>query len=197
MSALEDSDDDDDATPSLANATGRTSYIHNPATMSDETARILGRRMSDAMLSSPVDGRNRSSERGADQQDPSEDDRPSIPPTHLASPAELAAQLHANPKLAALRSPMAMTPLQSVTKATSPVSPPILMNPKCSGYFVEPMKWMEPFLESGQLAGKITCPNTKCGAKLGNYDWAGVCCGCKEWVTPGFCINRSKVDEIV
>jgi hypothetical protein len=46
------------------------------------------------------------------------------------------------------------------------------------------MKWMEPFLESGQLAGKIICPNMKCGAKLGNYDWAGVCCGCKEWVTP-------------
>ena len=81
------------------------------------------------------------------------------------------------------------------------------------------MKWMEHFLSGGQLAGKIICPNKKCGAKLGNYDWAGVCCGCKQWVTPvrrcvflfffhpyynwrlfffkGFCINRSKVDEIV
>ena len=80
---------------------------------------------------------------------------------------------------------------------------------------------MEHFLEEGQLAGKITCPNKKCAAKLGNYDWAGVGCGCKQWVTPvrcrclfslspfiylffvlffffkGFCINRSKVDEIV
>lgn len=46
------------------------------------------------------------------------------------------------------------------------------------------MKWMESFLERGQLAGKIVCPNKKCGAKIGNYDWAGVCCGCKEWVTP-------------
>lgn len=46
------------------------------------------------------------------------------------------------------------------------------------------MKWMEPFLSAGHLSGKITCPNKKCGAKLGNYDWAGVCCGCKEWVTP-------------
>ena len=142
MSALEDSDDDD-ATPSLADTTGRTRYIHNPASMSDETAKILGRRMSDAVISSPVEVRNRSSERGADQQDTSEDDRPSIPehhpPTYLASPAELAAQLHANPKLAALRSPMTMTPLQPATKAPSPVSPPILMNPKCSGYFVEPV----------------------------------------------------------
>ena len=46
------------------------------------------------------------------------------------------------------------------------------------------MKWMEHFLSGGQLAGKIICPNKKCAAKLGNYDWAGVCCGCKQWVTP-------------
>ena len=46
------------------------------------------------------------------------------------------------------------------------------------------MKWMEPFLESGNMAGKIICPNKKCGAKLGNYDWAGVGCSCKEWVVP-------------
>ncbi|KAI0739126.1 hypothetical protein C8Q80DRAFT_1112923 [Daedaleopsis nitida] len=77
------------------------------------------------------------------------------------------------------------------------MSPPILVNPKCSGYFVEPMKWMEPFLEQGHMAGKILCPNKKCGVKLGNYDWAGVCCSCREWVVPGFCIHRSKVDEIV
>jgi len=115
--------------------------------------------------------------------------------------ADLAAQLHANPKIAALRSPggLAMTPLNTATRVLdkSSISPPILMNPKCSGYFVEPMKWMEFFLEEGQLSGKITCPNKKCGAKLGNYDWAGVCCNCKEWVVPGFCIHRSKVDEIV
>ncbi|KAI0300163.1 hypothetical protein B0F90DRAFT_1725593 [Multifurca ochricompacta] len=115
--------------------------------------------------------------------------------------ADLAAQLHANPKLAALRSPggLTMTPLQSAARVTdkASISPPILMNPKCSGYFVEPMKWMGIFLQDGQLAGKIICPNKKCGAKLGNYDWAGVCCSCKEWVVPGFCIHRSKVDEII
>ncbi|KAI0281804.1 hypothetical protein BGY98DRAFT_1124374 [Russula aff. rugulosa BPL654] len=118
--------------------------------------------------------------------------------------ADLAAQLQSNPKLAALRSPgglsmTPMTPLQITPKTIdkSSISPPILMNPKCSGYFVEPMKWMEFFLQDGQLAGKIICPNKKCSAKLGNYDWAGVCCNCKEWVVPGFCIHRSKVDEIV
>lgn len=114
------------------------------------------------------------------------------PSTQYASPLDLAAELHSHPKLVALRTP----PSLSMTGIRSVASPPILMNPKCSGYFVEPMKWMEPFLESGQLAGKIICP--KCSAKLGNYDWAGVCCSCnREWVTPGFCIHRSKVDEVV
>lgn len=115
-----------------------------------------------------------------------------------ASPADLAAHLYANPKLAALRAPpsLAMTTITGCATKQNP-SPPILMNPKCSGYFVEPMKWMEPLLENGDLAGKIICPNPRCGAKLGNYDWAGVHCGCNQWVTPGFCIHRSKVDEFV
>ncbi|KAJ4490110.1 hypothetical protein J3R30DRAFT_3653549 [Lentinula aciculospora] len=127
----------------------------------------------------------------------------------LVSPTDIAAQLYTNPKLAALRGNVSPT-LPGITPPGMdnasvgaggakplPVSPPILMNPKCSGYFVEPMKWMEPFLEAGEIAGKIVCPNQRCGAKLGNYDWAGVRCGCKEWVVPGFCISRSKVDEIV
>ncbi|KAL5512331.1 hypothetical protein ACEPAG_3323 [Sanghuangporus baumii] len=132
-------------------------------------------------------------------------------PSGYMSPAELAAQLQSNPKLAALRSPSVsagsglqpMTPLTPPASASvssknpSQIAPPLLVNPNCSGYFVEPMRWMEPFLESGDLGGKIICPNKKCGAKLGNYDWAGVCCSCKEWVTPGFCIHKSKVDEIV
>ncbi|KAJ3551832.1 hypothetical protein NM688_g4482 [Phlebia brevispora] len=116
-------------------------------------------------------------------------------------PSDLTAQIMANPKLAALRGlsviPQASPSLLSPSGSRVAYSPPILANPKCSGYFVEPMKWMEPFLEQGQLAGKIVCPNKKCNAKLGNYDWAGVCCSCKEWVVPGFCIHRSKVDEII
>ena len=57
--------------------------------------------------------------------------------------ADLAAQLHANPKLAALRFPgsLSMTPLNNAPRGIdkSSISPPILMNPKCSGYFVEPV----------------------------------------------------------
>jgi len=43
---------------------------------------------------------------------------------------------------------------------------------------------MEPVLRNGDIGGKLVCPNEKCGAKIGNFDWAGVQCGCEEWVTP-------------
>lgn len=76
-------------------------------------------------------------------------------------------------------------------------SPPIMANVTCSGYFLEPMKWMESSLATGTVSGKIVCPNEKCGVKLGNFDWAGMMCSCREWVTPGFCIARSKVDEVI
>lgn len=75
-------------------------------------------------------------------------------------------------------------------------SPPPLLSEQCSGYFVQPLQWMG-FLDQGELSGKIACPNEKCGTKVGNYDWKGVKCSCGQWVNPGFCIHRSKVDEIV
>jgi hypothetical protein len=55
------------------------------------------------------------------------------------------------------------------------------------------MKWMEPFLADGAVAGKIACPNEKCRAKLGNFDWAGVMCSCHEWVTPvsDYCVESA------
>ncbi|KAJ6558000.1 hypothetical protein B0H19DRAFT_125381 [Mycena capillaripes] len=191
MSALETEDDsgpEDGAAPPA----NEEQQQQHPSTHAFVAATRLGRRISDAVIASPVEATS-PLEHPADP-----DAAPAT--THFSSSDDIAAQLFANPKLAAFRAPMMMsplTPLQSGPPRSLPVSPPILMNPKCSGYFVEPMKWMEPFLESGQIAGKIACPNKKCGAKLGNYDWAGMCCGCKEWVTPGFCINRSKVDEVV
>lgn len=113
-------------------------------------------------------------------------------------------------------------------------SKPILTNPACSGYFVEPvscasifpfaplppasrtlrlilpmprklmkhfvqLKWMDHFLQNGETSGKITCPNQRCKAKLGNYDWVGVECGCKEWVIPvstcALCESMVDFDE--
>ena len=129
----------------------------------------------------------------------------------LVHGSDLAAQLSNHPKLAALRSPSSglnMTVMApSSPGANSPgaagtvgragsafnISPPLLANNTCSGYFVEPMKWMDFFLQDGQMAGKIVCPNKKCGAKLGNYDWAGVCCSCKQWVVPVSLVPPSRL----
>ncbi|KAK7044814.1 hypothetical protein R3P38DRAFT_2881005 [Favolaschia claudopus] len=199
MSALStsalDTEDDLEESPTADTADLQAQLEPLPSTHAFQAATRLGRRLSDAVLASPTD-----------TSPPAVDANGPATTTHFSSAdGDIAAQLFANPKLAAFRSPglgmspmsPLMSPLSSGAPKTFPVSPPILINPKCSGYFVEPMKWMEPFLQSGEIAGKIACPNKKCGAKLGNYDWAGMCCGCKEWVTPGFCINRSKVDEVV
>ncbi|KAG6812879.1 hypothetical protein H0H92_015807 [Tricholoma furcatifolium] len=192
-SALESDDEDPSGT------------VENLSSLSHEAARIIGRRMSDAVLSplsepleSPLEVLEKARRASNDSQTLAPSAEKAITTTFI-SPTDLAAELYSNPKLAALRTSHIPSPSLGVspTPKPPPQSAPILANPKCSGYFVEPMGWMESFLSAGQLAGKIVCPNPKCGAKLGNYDWAGVCCGCKEWVTPGFCINRSKVDEVV
>jgi len=213
--------------------------------ISIHASQLLGRRLSDAVISlagdtnPPPENRTGSyfkADGSAVTEHSSDAPESTVetPTTHLISPTDLAAQLMSDPKLAALRSPPASVTQVPASKAAPISSAPILVNPKCSGYFVEPvsqtflsitishlltlrlqMKWMEHFLSSGEIAGKITCPNKKCNAKLGNFDWAGVCCGCKEWVTPvcflmslpchherlnvlqGFCISRSKVDEVL
>ena len=61
---------------------------------------------------------------------------PAHAPTSSVNPSDFAAQLHSHPKLAGLRSPRLMSQMQAIT---NPISPPILVNPKCSGYFVEPV----------------------------------------------------------
>jgi len=80
-----------------------------------------------------------SSQQQPQQETPKQTSIP-IPSTQYASPADLAAQLNSHPKLAALRVP----PSFAMTSITAPskqhISPPILMNPKCSGYFVEPVR---------------------------------------------------------
>lgn len=75
---------------------------------------------------------------------------------------------------------------------------------------------MSPLLETGEISGKLVCPGSKCGAKLGSWDWAGsreskisewglytdkllsrAECSCGAWVCPGFALNVSRVDEVV
>ncbi|KAG0143225.1 hypothetical protein CROQUDRAFT_661551 [Cronartium quercuum f. sp. fusiforme G11] len=84
----------------------------------------------------------------------------------------------------------------TATETTALTSPPLITSHQCSSYFVEPLSWMSTVLEKGELVGKIVCPNNKCISKLGNFDWAGCQCSCGAWITPGFQISRSKVDEI-
>lgn len=149
MSALEDDSDDGEETPSLSNTALKTSYIpSHAASISDEAARLLGRRLSDAVRTPPAPGLKESPEEiNADKGEHpglekklSADEVEDLLSAPLASPSDLAAQLYANPKLAGLRLPIGMTPLHSGSKGGSPISPPILANPKCSGYFVEPVR---------------------------------------------------------
>ncbi|TLS21603.1 uncharacterized protein PpBr36_10113 [Pyricularia pennisetigena] len=68
--------------------------------------------------------------------------------------------------------------------------------PACPHVFVEPLSWMRPVLETGELDGRLTCPGAKCGASVGRYSWLGFKCSCGEWVCPAFSLQRSKVDEV-
>lgn len=114
--------------------------------ISHETAKLIGRRLSDAVLSpvgeiqeNPLETHGKSKHALSDGQVPSEKTL-----TTMVSPLELAAELMTNPKLAPLRAShpgsqgTGLTPIHSIAKAP-PQSAPILVNPKCSGYFVEPV----------------------------------------------------------
>ncbi|TWU78454.1 tyrosine protein phosphatase yvh1 [Metarhizium rileyi] len=67
----------------------------------------------------------------------------------------------------------------------------------CPHYFVEPLSWMRRELERGELNGRLACPNERCGAAVGRYDWKGIRCACGGWVTPGLSLQRARVDEEV
>lgn len=119
-----------------------STYVASPPAMDSTTpaedlairnSELLGRQLSDAVIST---------------KDPNSRTPIELPDTtiqnpldRLVSPADLSAQLFSNPKLAALRNPT-LPQSQSMSSQTRPptvVSAPILVNPKCSGYFVEPV----------------------------------------------------------
>ena len=66
----------------------------------------------------------------------------------------------------------------------------------CAHIFLHPLSWMKDVLSQGQLDGRLTCPNAKCGANIGKFAWQGFRCSCGGWVTPGFGITRGRVDEV-
>ncbi len=65
----------------------------------------------------------------------------------------------------------------------------------CQHIFIEPLSWMRPELEQATVNGRLTCPNGRCGAAVGRYDWKGFKCTCGAWVTPAFSLQRARVDE--
>lgn len=71
-----------------------------------------------------------------------------------------------------------------------------LIPPSCAHFFLEPIRWMKTELDRGEVDGRFSCPNPKCGAKIGSYAWQGMTCSCRRWVLPALCIQRSKVDEL-
>ncbi|KAL7694498.1 putative Dual specificity phosphatase, catalytic domain, protein-tyrosine phosphatase [Plasmopara halstedii] len=64
----------------------------------------------------------------------------------------------------------------------------------CSGIYIEPMKWMtgiSVFVSSND--GKLVCPS--CKAKLGSWNWNGVKCSCKHFVSPAFQLVPSRIQS--
>jgi len=66
----------------------------------------------------------------------------------------------------------------------------------CAHIFLHPLSWMKPVLAEGQLDGRLTCPNEKCGANVGKFAWQGLRCSCGAWVVPGFGVGKARVDEV-
>lgn len=72
---------------------------------------------------------------------------------------------------------------------------PVTQEGPCQHIFIEPLSWMRPELEKGELGGRLSCPTERCGASVGRYEWKGLRCSCGRWVTPGFSLQRARVDE--
>lgn len=78
-----------------------------------------------------------------------------------------------------------------------PLAETPLPPPQCAHIFLHPLSWMREVLAEGKMEGRLTCPNKRCGTNLGKFAWTGLRCSCGGWVTPGFGIIRTKVDEVV
>ncbi|RDW91480.1 putative tyrosine phosphatase YVH1 [Coleophoma crateriformis] len=85
-------------------------------------------------------------------------------------------------------------PIASLAEINSPPKTP---STNCTSHFLHPLSWMRPALEQGILAGRLECPNAKCGAQIGRYAWQGLRCSCGIWVCPAFSLQKGRVDEIV
>jgi len=64
----------------------------------------------------------------------------------------------------------------------------------CAHHFLDPLSWMRPELEQGNLEGRLECP--KCNTNVGKYAWQGMRCSCGAWVVPAITLAKAKVDEV-
>lgn len=44
------------------------------------------------------------------------------------------------------------------------------------------------------LSGRLTCPNSTCGANIGKFAWQGMQCNCGHWVVPAIGLAKARVD---
>ena len=66
----------------------------------------------------------------------------------------------------------------------------------CTSLFLtEPVLWMAQGGAGGAAAdGKLVCPGTGCGARLGALSWAGDQCSCGTWITPAIQFSKKALD---
>ena len=130
-SALDIEDESDTESNTFPANSSSTEPDLSKEDVSIDAAHILGLQLSDAVVSSVTDGKiqpETQSNKGGNSTGGA-----SLPVEHFIRPSELSLHLFANPTLAALRS------TSSPVSPSSVNSPPIILNAKCSGYFVEPV----------------------------------------------------------
>lgn len=71
-----------------------------------------------------------------------------------------------------------------------------LSSVQCGHFFIQPLSWMRPELETQELEGRLDCPNQKCKAHVGRWNWKGLRCSCGVWVTPAFALQKGRVDVL-
>ena len=129
-SALDIEDESDTELNTFPTNSSSTELDSSKEDLSIDAAHILGLQLSDAVISTVTDGKVHPE---AQSKDGNSTDDASLPVEHFIKPSDLSLHLFANPTLAALRSSNSPVSPSVVT------SPPILLNAKCSGYFVEPV----------------------------------------------------------
>lgn len=63
---------------------------------------------------------------------------------------------------------------------------------QCGSLFVDELNWIP---RTSSETGKLLCRNPDCQYKLGGFSWYGLRCSCGAWQTPGFQVNKGRVDK--